>query len=220
MRKTKIESKQEKIDLYKVFKNEYVSPKKPVLIKTQPALYLSISGRGAPGGEAFQEGIGALYGMAFTIKMTRKFEGREDYSVCKLECQYWCEAMGGDFSCVPKEEWQWALLIRTPDFITAADLEKAAVALEKRGKSPLAREVKLERIDEGHCVQMMHVGPYDREKETIDKMLAFAAGESLAPHGRHHEIYLSDPRRIPPERLKTILRVPVRPLQSMNPCRQ
>jgi hypothetical protein len=210
MRKSKAEAKQEKIDLYKTNKTEYATPRKPMLIETNPALYLSISGRGAPGGEAFQARIGALYSMAFAIKMTRKFEGREDYSVCKLECQYWCEAMGGDFSGVTPEQWQWTLLIRTPDFVTLADVEKAAAALEKRGKSPLAREVKLEWIDEGYCVQMLHIGPYDREKETIDKMLAFAEGKAFVPHGRHHEIYLSDPRRILPERLKTILRLPVR----------
>jgi len=211
MQKAKANTKLEKIDLYKTFKNEYASPKKPVLIETKPALYLAIAGRGAPGGESFQDSIGALYSIAFTVKMTKKFEGRQDYSVCKLEGQYWCDAMGGDFSSIPKEGWQWVLLIRTPDFITAADLEKAADALEKRGKSPSAREVKLERIDEGRCVQMLHVGPYDREKETVDAMLAFAAEKGLAPHGRHHEIYLSDPRRVPPERLKTILRFPVRP---------
>jgi hypothetical protein len=200
----------EKIDLYRLHKAEYVALRKPSLIDTKPAIYLSISGQGAPGGEEFQARIGALYSMAFTIKMTRKFEGRENYAVSKLEGQYWCDAVEGDFSRVPQDEWQWMLLIRTPDFIVQEDLDKATTALEKQGKSPLSREVKLQMIDEGHCVQMLHVGPYDCEKETIEKMVAFAASKGFAPHGRHHEIYLSDPRRIPPERLKTILRLPVR----------
>ncbi len=208
----KLQSKavQEKIDLYKLNKAEYSAPKKPVLIETRPALYLAIHGTGAPGGEEYQARIGALYSIAFTVKMTRRFEGREDYSVCKLEGRYWCDKMQNDFSRLSKEQWQWALLIRTPEFITSADLTKAADALDKRGKGRLAREVKLERIDEGCCVQMLHTGPYECEKETIERMVAFAASKGLAPHGLHHEIYLSDPRRVPPERLKTILRLPVK----------
>lgn len=87
----------EKIDLYKLHKAEYVALRQPSFIETKPAMYLSISGRGAPGGEDFQARIGALYSMAFTIKMTRKFEGQEDYAVSKLEGQYWCDAEEFDF---------------------------------------------------------------------------------------------------------------------------
>jgi hypothetical protein len=209
MAKSQVKPAPEKIDLTKVFKNEYAAPRKPVLIETQPALYLSINGRGAPGGDDFQDRIGALYSMAFTIKMTRKYEGREDYSVCKLEARYWCDEMGNDFSALPRTDWRWTLMIRTPEFVVPADLEKASAALQKRGKSPLAREVTLERVEENRCVQMLHVGPYEREKETVDQMVAFAASRGLSPRGRHHEIYLSDPRRVPAERLKTILRLPV-----------
>ena len=89
-------------------------------------------------------------------------------------------------------------------------LEAAVAALDKRGKRGLSPEVKLATIDEGTCAQMLHVGPYGREKETVDKMVAFAASTGFVPQGRHHEIYLSDPRRVAPERLKTILRLPVR----------
>jgi hypothetical protein len=202
-------AKQEKLDLGKVHKAEYAAPRKPALIDTRPAVYLAISGKGEPGGEEFQARVGALYGMAFTIKMTRKFSGKGDYAVSKLEAQYWCEGVEGDFSAVPKDEWRWKLLIRTPDFISRGDLDDAGAALDKRGKKGFSDDVRLERIEEGPCVQMLHVGPYEREPETIAQMIAFAAGKGLAPHGRHHEIYLSDPRRVPPERLKTILRLPV-----------
>jgi hypothetical protein len=201
----------EKIDLYKAHKNDYVTPKKPTLIKMQGAQYLAITGHGSPGGEAFTDKIGALYGAAFTIKMTRKFGGQQDYAVCKLEAQYWCGADGGDFSHVPKEQWCWKLLIRTPDFVTQEELDKAMVALLSKGKSPTVREVRLESLAEGLCVQMLHVGPYDREPESIALMKVCAEEEGLHFHGRHHEIYLSDPRRVPAERLKTILRIPVRP---------
>jgi hypothetical protein len=196
----------EKVDLCKLHKDEYVTPKNPVLIQTKPAQYLAIAGQGAPGGERFTACIGALYGMAFTIKMTRKFAGKQDYTVCKLEGQWF---MDGDFSKIPKTQWRWKLLIRTPDFIKQDDCKKAVATLLKRGKPREVEEVKLETIGEGQCVQMLHVGPYDREGETIALMRAFAESEGLKFAGPHHEIYLSDPRRVPPERLRTILREPV-----------
>lgn len=196
----------EKLDLYKLHKDEYVAPKKPVLLQIKPAQYLGIKGQGAPGGERFTACIGALYGVAFTIKMTRKFAGKGDYAVCKLEGQ-WC--FEGDLTKIPKEQWKWKLMIRTPEFITEADRKQALVALLKKGKSREVEEVKLEMIDEGRCVQMLHVGPYEKECETIALMRSFAESNGFKLAGPHNEIYLSDPRRVPPERLKTILRVPV-----------
>jgi hypothetical protein len=200
--------KKENIDLYKSHKGDYVTPRKPVLVNIKEATYLAISGQGEPGGKAFTDKIGALYGAAFTIKMTRKFAGKQDYAVCKLEAQWWADGQE-DFSRAPKENWRWKLLIRTPDFVKANELEKAVVALLKRGKSSCVREVTLESFSEGTCVQMLHVGPYERERETITLMRDHAEKNCLRFHGLHHEIYLSDPRRVPPERLKTILRHPV-----------
>lgn len=166
-----------KIDLYQLHKTEYAAPKKPVLIECQPAQYLAIKGRGEPGGEAFQAAIAALYKSAFTIKMASKFAGR-DYVVCKLE-SLWSDVQ------------KWTLMIRTPDFITKADL-------------PLIR------LDEGRVVQLLHVGPYDRIGESVARMQEFAAAEKLKFRGAHHEIYLSDPRRVAPEKLRTIVRQSVR----------
>ena len=198
-----------KLDLYKEHKAEYVSPKKPVLVQVKTARYLAIEGRGAPGGPVFAAKIGALYGVAFTVKMTRKFAGLEDYTVGKLEGQWFFDAGEG---CPParKDDWRWTLLIRTPDFIGPEDVTKAVAALLDKGKSPEVKEVKIETFTEGQCVQMLHVGPYDREPETIQVMKDYAADKGLKLAGPHHEIYLSDPRRVPPERLKTILRVPVK----------
>jgi hypothetical protein len=200
----------EKIDLFKQHKDEYAAPRKPALVQTKPARYLIVNGRGAPGSDVFSARIGALYGVAFTIKMTRKFAGLQDYAVCKLEGQWWTES-GADFSGTPKDRWQWRLLIRTPDVITGADLEAAVAVLLKRGKDPAVREVRLESVDEGLCVQMLHVGPYEREGDTIRLMQDFAEMRKLSFCGRHHEIYISDPRRVEPGKLKTILRHPVRP---------
>jgi hypothetical protein len=196
----------EKLDLCKVHRAEYATPKQPVLLQTEPAQYLSIEGQGAPGGECFTACIGALYAVAFTIKMRRKFAGKQDYSVCKLEAQ-WC--FESDLGKTPKNQWKWKLLIRTPGFVNEVDRKQALEKLLNKGKSRTVEDVKLETIDEGRCVQMRHVGPYDREPETIELMRGFAESQGLTLTGPHHEIYLSDPRRVPPERLKTILRQPV-----------
>lgn len=201
---------QEKLDLYKLNKTEYAATRKPALVELKPATYLAISGQGAPGGELFTASIGALYGVAFTIKMTRKFAGKQDYAVCKLEGQWWGSG-AQNFATLPREQWLWKLLIRIPDFIGDQDLRAAVAVLLKRGKGEDVKRVRLESLAEGRCVQMLHVGPYEKERETIAVMKAFGEKNQLEFYGKHHEIYLSDPRRVPPERLKTILRHPVRP---------
>ena len=197
-----------KLDLYKVHKAEYVTPKEPVLIQTKRAKYLVFTGRGAPAGEAFQKAVGALYNVAYTLKMAKKFAGK-DYKVCNLEGLWWGAKEAENFALQPPDTWNWKLLIRVPDFIRAKDLKDTIAALKEKGKPPETADVKLETLAEGQCVQMLHVGPYGNECETISKMIARAAEKGLSCHGLHHEIYLSDPRRVPPERLRTILRLPV-----------
>jgi hypothetical protein len=199
---------QQKIDLYKQHKSEYAATRKPALVKIGKQCYLAIEGQGAPGTQSFTTSIGALYGIAFTVKMTRKFSGEQDYAVCKLEAQWWSDGEA-DFAAAHQESWQWKLLIRTPDFVTRKEVESAVAVLLKRGKGMAAERVRLESLSEGKCVQTLHVGPYEKENETIEAMKAFAAGMGLAFAGRHHEIYLSDPRRVAPSKLKTILRMPV-----------
>jgi hypothetical protein len=202
----------EKVDLYKLYKNEYVTPKKPVLLDVQPARYLSITGTGAPGSEEFQKKIGALYGTAFTMKFDSKFAG-SDYAVCKLEGIYWTDLDGPGFECLPMDQWHWDLIVRTPDFVTAQQLKAAQTKMI--GKcAPEAADVVFQTIREGKCVQMLHVGPYSAEKATIECMCAYARGEGYEFTDRHHEIYLSDPRRVAPEKLKTILRMPVKQIKQ------
>jgi len=197
-----------KLDLYKTHKSEYVTPKQPAFVDVKPAKYLTITGRGAPGGADFQAKVGALYGVAYTIKMTKKFAGK-DYKVCHLEGLWWGNEVTGDFSQLPRESWNWTLLMRVPEFIKDSDLKAAVSQLKARGKGEGAESVKLQTLKEGKCVQMLHVGPYASEGETISRMVEFAAQQGLACRGKHHEIYLSDPRRVPPARLRTILRHPV-----------
>jgi len=193
-----------KIDLYKLNKAEYVAPRAPVLLAVKPAKYLAVSGTGKPGGKEFTAAIGALYNVAFTIKMASKFAGR-DYAVSKLECLWWGTPDKRGF---PIKNWQ--LLIRTPAFITPARLRRTQKDLLARGKPGEVRLVKLIALKEGRAVQMLHVGPYDQEQRTMDVMRAFATSHGLKYAGRHHEIYLSDPRRVAPARLRTILRQPIR----------
>lgn len=195
-----------KLDLYKLHKDEYAAPKKPVLVRTKPARYLAINGQGAPGGTRFTACVAALYGVAFTIKMTHKFAGKQDYAVCKLEGQWF---FGAEPAGLPKDKWKWRLMIRIPDFISQEDLKAAAATLLKRGKSPEIEEVTLETIDEGVCVQMLHIGAYETENKSVALMQTFAEAKGFKLSVPHHEIYLSDPRRVPPEQLKTILRVPM-----------
>jgi hypothetical protein len=185
-----------KIDLYKTHKAEYIAPRKPVFIETRPAQYLAIHGTGKPGDPEFQAAVGALYNVAFAVKMASKSAG-PDYAVCKLEGLW------------PSRE-EWTLLIRTPDFIDSAALGAVAAALKAKGKAERIGEVRLKKLDEGRVVQVLHTGPYDKEEAAIQSMSAFAVEHGCRIRGEHHEIYLSDPRRVAPEKLRTILRQPVR----------
>lgn len=199
----------EKLDLYKVHKDEYVQAKTPTIVKTTPGKYLTITGKGEPGGKVFTSKFQALYGVAYTIKMAKKSEG-QDYKVCGVEGLWW--GSSGETGVLPKKksEWNWKLIIRTPDFISKRDLARAIAAQLEKAKDPAVGEVQLERIREGQCVQMLHVGPYSTEAETIEKMREFVEEQGLTIHGLHHEIYLSDPRRVPEEKLRTIIRMPVK----------
>jgi hypothetical protein len=198
----------QKLDLYARHKDEYVAPDDPVFVTIKPARYLAIQGRGEPGGETFQAAVGALYNVAFTVKMARKSGGR-DYTVSKLEALWWGKGKGGNFLLEPKSSWNWQLLIRVPDWIQSREVTHSAEGLVKKGKARDVLNVELIVLSEGRAVQMLHVGPYDEETATIRRLAEFAAAHRLAFHGKHHEIYLSDPRRIPPAKLRTILRYPV-----------
>jgi hypothetical protein len=201
----------EKIDLYQVHKADYAAPRRPVLLSIAKASYLGIAGRGAPGGDAFERAVGAIYSVAFTIKMASKRAGR-DYGVSKLEGLWWVDS-GRSVLAEPKDNWSWRLLIRTPEFIGKRELEAARKEVAGKEKDPLFKEVELTTLKEDQCVQMLHAGPYDGELETIAQMEAFAAEQGYCFDGLHHEIYLSDPRRVAPEKLRTILRIPMKPVR-------
>ncbi len=194
-----------KIDLFKSLKSEYAAKPVPALIETTPGHYLSITGDGMPGGDSFSDRVGALYAVAYTTKMRYKRDHDVDYTVAKLECRW----HGLPETREATEGWHWQLLIRVPEFVTAAHRDEAVAALLAKKKPPTVNDVALESLHEGRCVQMLHVGPYEDEPASFAIMTEFAEAEGLAVTGAPHEIYISDPRRVEPARLKTILRQPV-----------
>jgi len=194
-------------DLKKEQKELYSPPREPVLVDVPPMSFLMIDGQGDPNGVEFMAAIEALYPVAFTLKFSLKAEGL-DFTVMPLEALWWADDpsafLGGRTS-----EWKWTAMIRQPDEVTAEQVVAAAEQATKKKDLPALANVRLDRLDEGRCAQVMHVGPYDAERPTIEKVFAFIAAQGLQPRGKHHEIYLSDPKRTAPEKLKTVIRQPV-----------
>jgi hypothetical protein len=198
----------EKLDLVKTYKTYYRASKAPALVEFGPISFLTLKGMGAPAGAEFASAVEALYPLAYGIKALCKAQGR-DFGVPKLEGLWWVESDRPALQ-VPYEEWCWKLLIRMPDFVTQEMVSQAkTVVIEKKGIA-LIQEIIFAEIAEGQCVQIMHVGPYATEPESIAKLIRFMVENGLVANGLHHEIYLSDPRRTAPEKMKTILRQPVK----------
>ena len=194
----------EKIDFARSHKDLYTAGSKIKEVKVDKAAYLSIKGVGAPGGPAFTDCIGKLYTLAYTVKFSLKFAGKMDFAVSKLECLWW-----EDPAKIPPEKWPWQLLIRVPDGLTETELKKARrEILEKKGVDTSA--VERWAWKEGSCLQVMHVGPYNEVGPVFNALSVYAQENGMETTGPGHEIYISDPRRVPPERLKTIVRMPVK----------
>ena len=196
----------EKIDLFREHRAEYSLEREPHLVTVGSGKYLTVTGSGTPADPEFQRKLGALYGCAYTIKFQGKARGH-DFKVGALEGLWWTTERGAIAFVAPDASWRWKLLIRVPTFVTAAAVRAALVELKAKGRPTAA--VKLETLREGRSVQALHVGAYGDEPATLAKMDAFARAHRLRFRGRHHEIYLSDPRRVPARRLRTILRHPV-----------
>jgi hypothetical protein len=192
------------IDLKKTFKDLYRATRKTKEVDVAKATYLAADGVGEPGGEAFQHAIDGLFALGYTAKFTLKAQKIIDFSVPTIEA-LWPEA---DYASKPRSEWRWRLLLRIPDELTAALLRPVRTAILAR-KGLDTRFVKRVSLAEGRCLQVLHVGPYEDVGKVYERLGAEAAARGLAPRRHGHEIYLSDPRRVPPERLKTIVRLPV-----------
>jgi len=197
-----------KLDLRKELRRYYTAKKRPEMIDVPEGRFLTILGKGDPNGEEYQQAMVALYGVSYTLKFDRKAKGR-DYNVMHLEGLWWVD--GGVFDLndpAPREQWRWKSMIRQPDFVTGEMVEEIRPSVrEKRGA--MVDQVKLESFHEGLSAQVMHVSPYSEEGPTIQLLHDYITELGYRMRGDHHEIYLSDPRRSKPEKLKTIIRHPI-----------
>jgi len=202
----------QKLDLKKQWKHLY-QPKAGELVEVNvpPLTYLMVDGEGDPNtSEAFQQAVEALYSLSYTLKFSlKKSPMPVDYGVMPLEGLWWADDPRV-FHQADKSSWKWTAMILQPEFISQAQVDRAFDDVRKK-KSPAALDrVRFETLEEGPSVQILYTGPFSEEGPTIERMHSriHALGREL--HGKHHEIYLSDPRRTAPEKLKTILRQPMR----------
>jgi hypothetical protein len=206
----------EKLDLKKIYKHLYsASTKKVELVEVPCLCFLSISGAIEPGqapgtSTLFQENTQALYGAAYTLKFMAKQRKDDpvDYPVMALEGLWWVEDEHFDINI--KDNWVYTLMILQPDLVSAEMFAEALAQMrKKKGDQPAFARLRLESFEEGPSIQIMHLGPYADEPATVEKMDAFARQNGYAKRGKHHEIYLGNPLRADPSKLKTILRHPV-----------
>jgi hypothetical protein len=177
-----------------------------------PLQYLAIDGHGDPNSsEEYAGALAALYPVAYTLKFASRRELGRDYVVMPLEGLWWADDMAAFTVARDKSRWSWTLLIMTPDWVDDAMRARAVAQVAAKGDPPQRLvDLRLQRLTEGRCVQTLHVGPYDDEGPVLARLHdEVLPAQGLRPTGRHHEIYLSDPRRTAPERLRTILRQPV-----------
>ena len=198
-----------KVDYKKKLKHLYgPSSKKVVIVEVPPMNYLMVDGEGGPAAESYQQAIEALYGLSFTVKFDVKKDVGPDYTVMPLEGLWWAKDMTA-FSSDRKDEWQWKMMTMQPDHVTAKHVNAATKQLREKKNPPALDKIRFESYHEGPSVQILHIGPYDDEGPTIAQMHKFIDKNGYQLHMKHHEIYLSDPRRSKPEKLKTVLRQPV-----------
>jgi hypothetical protein len=206
----------EKLDLTKQYKTYYTAKTTPEIVEIEQAQFLSITGKGDPSGKEFAQRIEALYSTAYAIKFVFKSEGK-DFIVPKLEGLWWFDekkytglTIIDTSSKVPREEWEYKLLIRLPDFVTNKEVNDGIKSVISKKQIPVAGRIELFQMNEGKSVQILHIGPFSTEVETLQKISAFVKEKNLLPNGHHHEIYLSDFRKTASDKLKTILREPVK----------
>jgi hypothetical protein len=211
----------EAYDFKKAYKDLYLPKTKPMFIYVPKMTFIMIDGKGNPNiaGGAYQKAVEALYGLSYSIKMSKKSKdkpmGYFEYVVPPLEGLWWFA--GEKFDLQPaadKEKFLWTAMIRQPGFVTAEVFRRTKEELQKKKPALDLSAARLEDYTEGKCVQILHVGPYDSEPETVRILEEFTAASGyvndLSEKRKHHEIYLSDPGKTAPEKLKTVIRHPVK----------
>ena len=205
-------------DYKKEYKEFYMPPKNPGIVEVPPMNYIAVRGKGDPNEEngEYKESIGLLYGIAFTIKMSykgdHKIDGYFEYVVPPLEGFWWQDGVDG-IDYAHKENFSFISLVRLPDFVTKADFDWAVSEATKKKKTDFSK-VEFLTYNEGLCVQCMHIGSYDEEPATIALMDEYMKGNGyeldITGTRYHHEIYLSDARKVASEKLKTVIRHPIK----------
>jgi hypothetical protein len=206
----------EKLDLTRKYEAYYTASIKPVVVELPAAHYLSVNGKGDPNSEAFVEKIQTLYPVAYGVKFLCKSKNK-DFVVPKLEGLWWFdEKYLGQITLseapqrIPRSEWYWKLLIRMPDFVTPTMVSKVIATVVAKKNLVRAKEIELFSLPPQKALQILHRGPFDKEPETLLLLQEFMKANNLQHDGLHHEIYLSDFRKTASDKLRTILREPVR----------
>lgn len=201
----------EKVDLKKQLKSIYSASAKKISQVRVPAMnFLMVDGQGDPNtAKEYQDAIEALFSVSYTAKfMIKRGPTAMDYVVMPLEGLWWTDDMT-EFSVDNKEIWKWTAMIMQPEWVTHSIVEEAKEQAGKKKELPKLDSLRFEAFSEGEAVQVMHIGPYAEEAPTIERLHNYIADRGLALRDKHHEIYLSDPRRANPARLRTIIRQPV-----------
>ncbi|GAB2449949.1 GyrI-like domain-containing protein [Nocardioides hungaricus] len=186
------------------------------VVRVPPLPFLMVDGHGDPNvAPAYADALATVYPVAYRLKFASKHELGRDYVVPPLEALWWADDMDAFTSARDKSAWDWTVMLMVPDWITSQMLDTAISKVAAKGPPAALDRLRLDRLDEGTSVQTLHVGPYDAEAATLAELHhRFLPDNGLRMTGRHHEIYLSDPRRTAPSRLRTILRQPVERVAS------
>ncbi len=201
----------EKVDFKKELKHLYgASVKEPTIVDVPGMNFLMVDGFGDPNMQEYQEAIETLYAVSYALKfMVKKGEQAVDYGVLPLEGLWWVDDMT-QFSEDNKEAWKWTSMIMQPEYVTEELFNRAVEEVSKKKNPPALPKLRFENFHEGVTVQLMHIGPYSAEKPNIERLHRFIEEKGHELRGKHHEIYLTDPRRMSPEKMRTILRQPVK----------
>lgn len=201
----------QKIDFKKRLKQLYSAPAKaPVIVEVPSLNFIMIDGSGDPNTSAeFQQAVEALFSTSYTLKfMIKKSRMAIDYGVLPLEGVWWADDMAS-FTVGDKASWKWTLMIMQPEYVTAELFEQALEQAGKKKELPALDQLRFGSFHEGLCAQVLHVGPFSEEGPTIDRLHRFIQDNGYSRKGKHREIYLSDLRRVAPEKLKTVIRQPI-----------
>lgn len=201
-----------KLDLRRELDGLYDAGAEPVLLQVPPIDFLMIDGHGDPNASAsFKEAVQALYAVAYALKFRfKKLADGVDLAVMPLEGLWWIpDARVWDFD--DKSDWDWTLMLAQPEIVTSELVTESIATVRKRRALAALDGVRFERFEEGQAAQLLHRGPFTAERPTLERLSEFIRQEGFMPSGKHHEIYLSDPQRTKPERLRTIIRQPVAP---------